>query len=98
MRLILTSLAISLSLIASVLAEVPPTVRVRGTVVFPDGKPAANMEVQAAGAGFSPVRSSKKTTTDAEGRYEFQAVPNQIYLVVVNDAKWSAPPRTGFAV
>ena len=39
-----------------------------------------------------------ETKTDNEGHYRIKAAPNMVYLLLVDDGKWAAEPRTGFAV
>src|SRR5262249_44485637 len=73
-------------------------VAVRGKVTFPDGKPAANIRIAADGAGYAHHNFHGEVSTDKDGRYEFLAYPNEIYLVAVRDKTWAAPPHTGFAV
>lgn len=70
---------------------------IRGTVTFPDGKPAANIPVQACGAGYGDG-FGEVATTDATGRYQIMANPNQIYLLCISGKEWSAPTQSGFAV
>jgi RNA polymerase sigma factor (sigma-70 family) len=73
-------------------------VPIRGRVQFPDGKPAAGLAVRVAGAGYNQASFQDQVRTDRNGRYEVLAEPNQIYLLVIEDRKWAAPPQTGFAV
>jgi len=74
--------------------EVP----IRGTVTFPDGKPAANIAVGASGAGYTFDGFHGVTKTDTSGRYEFMAAPNQIYMLYIADKHWSAPAQSSFVV
>ncbi len=74
------------------------TVPIRGQVRYSDGRPAAGIEVKASGAGFQFDGFRKDMQTDERGRFEFHADPDQIYLIVVNDPKWAAPPRDGIVV
>ncbi|MEQ1829573.1 MAG: thioredoxin family protein [Pirellula sp.] len=71
---------------------------IRGTVTFPDGKPATGIAIAASGAGYSMDGFRGESKTDDLGRYEIMAAPNQIYLLYVVDEKWSAPSQSGFAV
>jgi beta-lactamase regulating signal transducer with metallopeptidase domain len=70
----------------------------RGSVKYPDGKPASKIQVRASGDGYSIDRFYESAVTDENGRYEFMAVPNQIYMLGVFDQAWSAPAQSGFAV
>lgn len=72
-------------------------VKLSGRVIYPDGRPAKGIGVQAVGAGYSMDEFREATVTDAEGRYEIKADANKIYLVVALDRKWAAT-RDGFAV
>ena len=71
---------------------------IRGTVTFPDGKPAVSVAVGASGAGYTWDGFHGVTKTDTSGRYEFMATPNQIYILYIADKQWSAPAQSGFAV
>lgn len=68
-----------------------PLVRVAGRVVFADGRPAADMEVLAAGAGYGTDGFRETTKTDAEGRFEFQAHPDQYYQFAAGNQEWASP-------
>ena len=71
---------------------------IRGTVTFPDGKPAANIPVGAFGSGYSFDDFREVVMTDETGRYEIMATPNRIYLLCISGKEWSAPTQSGFAV
>jgi hypothetical protein len=71
---------------------------IRGTVTFPDGKPAEGIAVGASGAGYTWDGFHGSVLTDEAGRYEIMATPNQIYMLYVADKQWSAPAQSGFAV
>ena len=71
---------------------------IRGTVTFPDGKPAANIPVGAFGSGYSFDDFREVVMTDETGRYEIMATPNRIYLLCISSKEWSAPTQSGFAV
>lgn len=73
-------------------------VPIRGTVMFPDGKPAAGITVGASGAGYTWDGFRGSATTDEAGKYEILATPNQIYMLYIPDNQWSAPVQSGFAV
>ncbi len=71
---------------------------IRGTVTFPDGKPAVGITVGASGAGYTWDRFHGAATTDEVGKYEILAAPNQIYMLYIPDKQWSAPVQSGFVV
>ncbi len=73
-------------------------VPVSGRVTLPDGAPAAGILVRAQGSGFIFDDFRGETRTDGEGRYRIKAAPNMVYLILIDDRKWAAEPRTGFAV
>ncbi len=72
-------------------------VKLLGKVTYPDGLAAKGIAVRVAGAGYGMDSFRRSTKTDADGRYEIEANPNMIYLVVALDAKWGAT-RDGFAL
>src|SRR5690606_31805419 len=76
---------------------------VRGRATFADGQPAPGIKIDASGSG--PSRngshgggSRKQAETDENGHYELLVPPYQGYVVAVEDAKWGAQQRSGFAV
>ncbi len=73
-------------------------VPIRGTVTFPDGKPAPGISVGASGAGYTRDGFYGSVKTDDAGQYEILATPNQIYMLYISDKKWSAPAQSGFAI
>jgi hypothetical protein len=74
-------------------------VPLRGRVTLSNGSPAADIEIVASGEGYEDMDGFRGTAkTDALGRYEIQAAPNMVYLVVVQDKKWASQPRPGFVV
>ena len=73
-------------------------VPIRGTVTYPDGKPATGIAVGASGAGNTWDRFNQTVQTDEDGRYEILATPNQIYMLFIPDKQWSAVAQSGFAV
>ncbi len=72
-------------------------VPIRGQVLDTQGKPAADIEVAAEGAGRSHNSFRGSVRSDAAGRYELLVAPNQIYIVVLKDKQLVAAPQTGFA-
>jgi hypothetical protein len=70
----------------------------RGTVTLSDGTPAVGVSVAAAGAGYAFDNFRGAAKTDDMGQYEIMAAPNQIYMLYIEDQKWSAPVQSGFAV
>ncbi|PQO45330.1 M56 family metallopeptidase [Blastopirellula marina] len=73
-------------------------VPLRGRVTFPDGKPAADIDVSANGVGYESDSFREETKTDKAGCYEFMAAPNQIYMLTVLGGEWVAPAQSGFAI
>lgn len=73
-------------------------VPVSGKVTLPDGSPAKGIPVAADGAGYQFDSFHKTVQTDDQGHYLFNAEPNQVYLMIAGNEKWSAAPHTGFAV
>lgn len=73
-------------------------VPMRGKVSFADGKPAAKITVAANGSGYDIDRYNATVETDEQGRYEFKAAPNQIYMISIADKEWAAPSQSGFVV
>lgn len=73
-------------------------VPVRGTVVDPDGKSVAGLQIQAVGGGHQIDRFRKNANTDDEGRFELMVAPHMLYLLVVDDEKWAAPAIDGLVV
>ena len=79
--------------------ELQRPVPIRGRVTLPNGSPAAGIGVVASGAGYQDVDGFDGIAkTDALGRYEIQATPDMVYLVVVRDKKWASQPLPGFVV
>jgi Thioredoxin-like len=80
-----------------------PLVTVSGSVKFADGRPAAGVEVWAAGAGYTRDRFRGQTTTDSKGHFTLQVNPDQYYQFAAGNREWASPPvnrivRTGTPV
>jgi hypothetical protein len=69
------------------------TTKISGTVLAEDGNPAAGILLQAEGRGRSNHYFRDLARTNAEGKFEFNAYPEQAYLVAVLDENWSTPSR-----
>jgi len=69
-----------------------PLVLVSGRVVFEDGRPAADIEVQVAGAGYSMDHFRGSTKTDAAGRFKLKVHPDQYYQSAAGNRLWASPP------
>lgn len=67
-------------------AKLLPLVPVSGRVENADGSPAANVEVGAAGDGYTFDPCRETTTTDDTGHFEFQVHPNQYYYFCASDS------------
>ncbi len=61
-----------------------------GTVRTADGKPAAGIVIQAEGRGDTNHYFRNLARTNAEGAFEFQAYPEQSYLISVLNENWTA--------
>jgi hypothetical protein len=68
--------------------------RISGTVYTSEDKPAAGIVLQAEGRGDTNHYFRDLARTNAEGAFEFQAYPEQSYLISVLDENWAAPSRT----
>jgi hypothetical protein len=64
--------------------------RVGGRVLFPDGRPAPGIVVQAEGRGQSSHYCRTKATSGPDGTYDLVAYPNQSYVLAVVDTRWAA--------
>jgi beta-lactamase regulating signal transducer with metallopeptidase domain len=78
--------------------ELARLVPIRGRVLDAAGNPVEGIAVAARGEGYTLDGGRENTMTDKQGQYELLVPPDQVYLVVVTDAKWAAAPQTGFAV
>lgn len=72
-------------------------VPISGQVLDVAGKPAVDIEIKATGRGRSHNQFRNVARTDADGRYQMDLAPNQIYLLTVSSDQWVAAPQTGFA-
>ncbi|HVU86098.1 MAG TPA: thioredoxin family protein [Pirellulales bacterium] len=77
----------------SLTATLQPLVRVSGSVKLPDGRPAANIEVLIAGAGYQTDSFHGSARTDADGRFTLMVNPDQYYKLVPVSRDWTAPPQ-----
>ncbi|MAX39614.1 hypothetical protein [Gimesia sp.] len=69
-----------------------------GKVTLPDGSPASRISISAAGAKEQVDSFRATSLTDESGRYTIKAAPGRVYLIVVNNRKWSSTPHTGFVL
>jgi hypothetical protein len=88
---------------SEVVAKLIPLMRIAGRVLTPDGQPAADIEVHAAGDGYSFDSFRGTTRSDTDGRFEFQAYPDHYYQLSAGNREWASPPvnkivRTGTPV
>ncbi len=67
---------------------------IRGSVSFPDGKPAAGAAVAVAGEGFGSESFQGETTCDERGRFEIRVVPEMFYVFVATSGRFVSPRRT----
>jgi hypothetical protein len=67
---------------------------VRGSVSFPDGRPAAGAAVAVAGEGFGSESYQGKTACDERGQFEIRIVPDMFYVFVATSGRFVSPRRT----
>lgn len=68
--------------------------KISGTVYGQDGQPAPGILLQAEGRGGSNHYFRNVARTNRVGHFEFDAYPNQAYLVAVLDENWAAASLT----
>jgi beta-lactamase regulating signal transducer with metallopeptidase domain/protocatechuate 3,4-dioxygenase beta subunit len=66
----------------------------RGSVSFPDGKPAAGAAVAVAGEGFGSESFQGETTCDERGQFEIRVVPEMFYVFVATSGRFVSSRRT----
>ena len=71
--------------------------RMSGRVQFADGRPAANIEVDARG-GPGMFTNGGPSKTKADGSYEMPLDSEAIYIVSVKNDRWVAPSQMGVIV
>ncbi|HEY4309030.1 MAG TPA: hypothetical protein VGN12_06225 [Pirellulales bacterium] len=81
-----------------VTARLERVVPISGHVRFDDGRPAPGINVVADGESYDLDDFRDHTKTDENGRFEFQAWPEQLCMIVVQDRQWAAAPRDGIVV
>jgi hypothetical protein len=69
-----------------------------GKVMFPDGRPAPGILLQAEGCGATNHYFRGYARTGADGSYAFHLYPEQTYILAVIDDDWAAPSHVGLAV
>jgi beta-lactamase regulating signal transducer with metallopeptidase domain len=67
---------------------------VRGSVSFPDGRPAGGATVAVAGEGFGSESFQGETTCDERGQFEIRVVPEMFYVFVATSGRFVSPRRT----
>ena len=79
-----------------------PLETLSGRITHADGRPAAGVTVSVSGQGPADGRGGNQwngsAVTDAGGRYQLQALSEQVYVVAVNGKEWAAPYRAGLVV
>ena len=83
---------------ATVIATMARTETIRGTVAYPDGQPAAGIEVRAFGSGQGMDNGNSRAQTTADGSYEMSVSPSEAYAAYVDDKDWAAPSRLDVVV
>src|SRR5262249_15826346 len=68
--------------------------KISGTVRTAEDERAVGIVLQAEGRGDTNHYFRDLARTNAEGAFEFQAYPEQSYLISVLDENWAAPSRT----
>jgi RNA polymerase sigma factor (sigma-70 family) len=73
-----------------------------GRIAHADGRPAAGVPVEVSGQGPANGRGGNawkgSALTDADGRYQFKALSEQVYVVLVHGKEWAAPYRADVVV
>ena len=82
----------------TVTARLIRTETIRGKVVYPDGSPAAGIEVKAYGTGVGMDHGQARVLTEADGTYEMNVGPDEAYAVYVDDKDWAARSRLDVVV
>ncbi len=72
--------------------------KLTGKVNMPDGRPAANINVSASGAGPAFHNFNGAAETKADGSYELLVNSEEAYVIKVVDKRWAAPSRIGVVV
>lgn len=80
---------------AEIIARLVPLVPVTGRVTYPDGRPAAGIDVLAAGEGYTFDDFRAVARTQDDGTFELKVAPDQYYLFVAGNDEWAASERTG---
>ena len=73
-------------------------VSMSGRVEFADGTPAAGIVVKVAGAGHDSDSFHGQTTSREDGSFQIGVFPNELYMLGIDDSKWSANIIDGFVV
>jgi RNA polymerase sigma factor (sigma-70 family) len=72
--------------------------KISGKVLRPDGRPAAGIVVEAAGAGPAVHNEHAQALTWADGSYDMLVHGEEAYVVTVVDDRWAAPSHVGVLV
>ena len=79
-----------------------PLETLSGRITHADGRPAAGIVVAVSGQGPANGRGGNHWNewfvTDADGRYQFRAPAEQVYVIAVHGKEWAAPYRAGVVV
>ena len=75
-----------------------PFEKLSGRVTYPDGKPAANVLVHAAGSGANQNNCWRMTRTDEQGQYGLDVYSEQEYLVRAAEGDWASPLQADVVV
>jgi len=96
-RVLLDPVQLTDNLTVELLALVFKKAKITGQVVLPNGQPAAGIQIRACGFHFSGGGVSS-IHTNTQGVYELSVPSEQDYMLVVDDDRWSAAPRTGLII
>ncbi len=77
--------------VSELVAKLVPLVSVAGRVEFADGRPAAEIEVQASGAGYGMDQFRESTRTDTSGHFTFRVYPDQFYSFAAGNRQAASP-------
>ncbi len=71
---------------------------VTGTIRKPDGTPAPRIVISFKGVDYSFSEFERTAYTNDQGQYKVQLGPGRLYLGLVQNPEFTAPPQTGFEV
>jgi hypothetical protein len=96
-RVLLDPVQLTDNLTVELLALVFKKAKITGQVLLPNGQPAAGIQIRACGFHFSGG-GVWSVHTNTQGIYELSVPSEQDYMLVVDDDRWAAAPRTGLII